>query len=319
MSTLLGFFLIALPGLACTMVFRGVTVGSNFNVKVSGPIGSVQGLEVGLSVGGVRKVRAVTNKDGIAQFRSVQPGSYFLSADHDAGMGDGAQIDVGRAESGEITVPLSWPNAKLLSVAALKGILHLPEWIPGKPQPNVRLELLKGISGQPLKNTNTDENGAFDFSDVAPGFYFLSVKSEFGLGFIPVAVEPGVPADHLDLDVGWTSCGLSYTSQNACPQTNLHLKSLEGRIVDVANASISDAEILLLDEGRKVVEQARSDRAGSFALIPPVDGTYQLLVRRSGFTPLHGTVTFDSHGTSSPLEFELEVSIGGTCSRTKVQ
>jgi len=317
-AAVLAFFSAAVPSLACTVVYQTVTVGQNFKVKVSGLSGSVAGLKVGLYSGAIRKVEAVTNKEGIALFQSVQPGSYFLSTDHDTGMPDGAAIEVKRAESSEITVPLRWPSVKPISVGSLKGVLRLPDWFPGQSQSSVSLELLEGISGMELNNTNTDGNGAFAFPGVARGLYFLAVTlSGFRAGLIAVSVEPGISTAGLDLDMGLTSCGLYYVDHSDCPQTNVHLDRLGGRVVDPTQAAISNAEILLFEPGGKLVEQVRSNSVGGFPSLRPADGTYQLSVRSAGFTPLRGTITFDSKGVNSPLEFQL--GFGGLCGRTKDQ
>src|SRR5689334_10118660 len=87
-TVVLELLAMAIPDLACTVVYPTVNVGQNFKVKVSGFRGPVAGLKVGLYVAAVPKAEVVTDKEGIAQFRNMQPGSYFLSADHDAGMAD---------------------------------------------------------------------------------------------------------------------------------------------------------------------------------------------------------------------------------------
>jgi hypothetical protein len=176
------------------------------------------------------------------------------------------------------------------------------------------LELLEGISGRVLDKTNTDGNGAFEFQEVARGLYFLRVDSD---GLIAVSVTPGVPAERLDVNIGMTSCGLYYADRSSCPAANLHLGRLGGHVVDVTGGAISNADILLIDAGGSLVQQARTGRTGSFDSPSPPDGTYQLLVRSNGFSTAHATLTFDSNGPSSPVAFQLDFI--GQCGRTNIQ
>ena len=308
------FFSIALPGLACTVVYSTEAVGQTFKVKISGFDGSVAGLPVGLYVDGVSKVRAVTDKDGLALFRGVQPGLYYVSPDHGAGISGVAQIEVKQAESREISLSLNWPSEKPILSRSLRGTIHWANWNPGQSQPKMSLELLEGISGRVLEKTNTDGNGAFEFQEVARGLYFLRVDSD---GLIAVSVTPGAPAERLDVNIGMTSCGLYYADRSSCPPANAHLDRLGGHVVDVTGGAISNADLFLLDAGGTLVQQARTDNTGSFASPRPPDGIYQLLVRSNGFSASHATLTFDSNGGNSPLEFQL--GINGQCGRTNIQ
>ena len=151
------------------------------------------------------------------------------------------------------------------------------------------------------------------------GLYFLRLSSsEFRSGgVIAVAVEPNAAADDLDVDLGWTSCGLFYAEQNTCPQSELRLGHLAGRVGDAAEASIPDAEILLLDPAGVLLQRTRSDRAGNFASLPLADGAYQLVVRSAGFTPLRRTLTLDSESDGSHLEVLLGVA--GLCSDARIR
>lgn len=301
--------------LACVVVYPAVAVGPNFRVKVADRGRPVQGLQVGLYVGASAKISAASDKNGIAVFRNVPPGSYQLRADHDAGFPDGYYMEVKLGQSSETTVPLRWPSVTPAVAGSLKGVLHMPGGIPGQAQPSISLELLEGISGRRVTSGNTDRNGAFDFPSVGPGLYFLSLKPVGGV--MAMAVESNASSARFDIDLGETDCGLQYTNHSECSLTNLHLPRLSGRVVDETGASISRAEILLLDPDGKTVQQARSDSVGSFASIRPPDGTYQLVVREAGFTPLRGTLTVDANGSSGSLEIQL--GILGRCSKTNMQ
>lgn len=311
-ALLLGLFLMAGRSVGCTVVYPTVSVGPNFQVRVADRGRPVQGLQVAL-YGKSAKLRAVSDKTGTVVFRNVPPGAYNLSADHDAGFSDGAEIEVHRAESSEVTVPLRWPNHPSMVAASLKGSLHLPDSLPGQPQPSISMELLEAISGRTLMSAKTDRDGAFDFPGVGRGLYFLSLKPVGGL--MAMAVEPNAP-DLFDIDLGETSCGLQYINQRECPLTNLHLTQIGGHVFDESGGAFADAEVLLLDVGGRLVQQERTDRAGNFALSRPAGGMYQLFVRETGFTPLRGSITVAADGASSPVAIQL--GILGRCSHTSI-
>ncbi len=308
---------IAGPSLACTVVYHGVVVGSNFRVKVEDKGHPVKGLAVQLYRTGAGKIQAVTDKNGLALFRDVPPGAYHLNADHDAGIPDGAEIEVRAQHLSEITVPLRWPSATLVTVASLKGVLHLPDQIPGQPQALISLQLLEGVSGRKLRTANTDEKGAFEFPGVGSGLYFLRLSGLTGLdGVIPISVEPSVATASLDLDLGWTSCGLFYSDRSQCPQTDLHMDRLAGRVVDQTGAAIPGAEVLLSYVSGNLMQRVRNQNTGEFDSLRPADGTYQLIVRANGFTTLRRTLIVEPNGTSS---LEVRLGILGLCSDTKAQ
>src|SRR5260370_37694789 len=117
------------------------------------------------------------------------------------------------------------------------------------------LALLEGISGLHLKSIQTTQSGEFSFVNVAPGLYFLRLNPS-GLkgwsgepitGLIAVAVDSSAPADHLDLELGWTSCGLTYTDRNKCSPSDLQVEQLCGQVHDTSGAVIPGADILLFD------------------------------------------------------------------------
>src|SRR5580658_8353524 len=96
--------------------------------------------------------------------------------------------------------------------------------LPRHSQPRFSLDLLEGTTGRRLKGAQTNDSGEFDFESAASGLYFLSLKPS-GLrgwsgeqisGLIVVAVDRTAPSENLDIDLGWTSCGLQYTDQSKC-------------------------------------------------------------------------------------------------------
>lgn len=307
---------------ACTLIYPRVQVGSNFRVKVEDDGRPVKGLrvEIGSYPGGNG---AVTDHNGSVLFRDVRPGSYHLSVDQTAGIPDGVELEVKLDGPKEVTVPLKWPSVR---VRSLKGMIRGPDYLPGLRQPRLSLDLLDGRSGRRLENLRTTERGEFDFESAAPGLYFLSLKPS-GLrgwpgepltGRVAVTVDPGAPADHLDVDLGWTSCGLWYADQTKCPQSDVQIDQLSGQVLDPAGAAIGNATISLFDPAGTLVERLESNREGKFASPHPLAGTYQLVVSNAGFTPLRRTVHAKS--IRNPTQaLTVQLGLMGSCSAANLQ
>jgi hypothetical protein len=310
---------------ACAVFNPTVQVGPNFRVKVTDRSRPIKGLR--LEIG---NKQAITDKDGFAVFRDMLTGLYSVRADRDGGMLNGVNVDIKRDGPADVAVPLKWPATAPILVRSLKGTIHSPAYLPGQPQPTLLLDLLEGISGRHLESTRSTGVGEFGFMNVAPGLYFLRVNPS-GLkgwsgeqiqGLIAVNVDSTAQADQLDLDLGWTSCGLTYTDRNRCSPGDLQVAQLCGQTLDSSGAVISDAHILLFDlnENPKLIERMQSDRRGNFDSPKSLDGTYQLFIRAAGFTALRTTVHVQPNGSPTcrqPLKVHLGVL--GTCSAANIE
>lgn len=319
-------FLLIMAGhmTACSMWFRSVTAGPNFQVKVADRGYPVSGLRVEiLNDRDNSRIGANTNKNGLAFFHNVQPGSYFLGIDHDDGGSTGVGVEVKPGGPAGVTVRLKWPNIAPIRVRSLKGTLRGPDYFLKKPQPGVALDLLEGLSGRVLKSVKLTDSGEFLFEGYAPGLYFLKLTpsatrdrwAEETPGLIAVTLNAGAPTAYLDIDFGWTSCGLWYGDQNQCPRPDLHLRSLSGQIQDETGAPIASGTILLFDHEHKLVDRLESGDSGSFASTHAWAGAYDLVVTSPGFTPFRKAVDIrpqdDSTAASS---FVVHLGFGGSCS-----
>ena len=315
---------------ACSVIYPIVQVGPNFRVKVEDHGLPVRGLrvEIGSYPGSGNKAVTDTDKNGFALFRGVRPGSYHLSADHDAGIPDGAELEVKLDGPTDVTVPLKWPSVAPVLVRSLKGKIRGPDYLPRQSQPRLLLVLLEGRSGRSLKSLQTTDNGEFNFESAAPGLYFLSLKpsglrgrsGEEITGLVAVAVDHDAPTDHLDVDFGWTSCGLWYADRSKCPQSDVQIEQLSGQVLDASGAPIVDAKILLFDPAEKLVERLRSDKAGRFASPYSLAGTYQLVVSSAGFTPLSRTLRAEPTGNPTRLSaLTVQLGLSGSCSAANLQ
>ena len=258
-----------------------------------------------------------------ALFTNVPPGTYHLRADHDAGIPDGVDVKVTASGPTNVTVRLKWPSVAPIVVRSLQGTLRGPSYFNGQSQPSLSLDLTEAISGRLVKSIQTANNGEFNFEAAPSGLYFLTLKpsglvawsGEQITGQIAVAVDQSAPAHYLDIDLGWTSCGLWFLDQNHCAQQDLHIARLSGAILDVNGAAIRDATILLLDHAHKPIQQWHSDNAGKFASLNSLAGTYELVVSAPGFTPLRRNVDFQPTSDSAlHSSLTVQLGLGGVCS-----
>lgn len=327
-SSKLALALIAITArcVACTVVYPSVQVGPNFRVRVEDHGRSVTGLRVQIIgyQGNSSTVVSDTDQNGFALFRGVRPGSYHLTAEHDAGIPDGAELEVKLNGPTGVSVLLRWPNSAPVLVRSLKGTIRGPNYVPGGSEPSFSLDLLEGTSGRRLKSMQTADGGEFNFESDTPGLYFLSLKSsgmkgwsgETIAGLIAVTVDRGAPADHLDVDLVWTSCGLGYADRSQCPQSDLQIEQLSGQVLDASGAAIPDAKILLFDPAATLVERLQSDSAGRFASSHLLAGDYQLVVSSAEFTPLRRTAHAERPGNPSRLSaLTVQLGVSGSCSQ----
>ena len=299
---------------ACSMTFPSVPVAPSFEVKVENQGHPVKGLKVNLYDFQRSRTAAVveTDKDGFALFRGIQPGSYMPSPDHGAGM-SGVEVVVRPDGPANATVLLGWPGITTILVRSLKGTIRGPVYFPGRSGPTLSLDLLEGTSGRTLKSLETTEGSEFAFDGSGPGLYFLRVNPSAGL--IAVAVDSDAPTDHLDVDLGWTSCGLWYVDQSSCSQSSLHIERLSGQVLDFGGVAIADAGVFLFDRADELVDELRSDSSGKFASPQNWTGSFELVVTKDGFTPLRRTVEVEPTDAStgfSPLN--LQLGFLGKCS-----
>jgi hypothetical protein len=97
------------------------------------------------------------------------------------------------------------------------------------------------------------------------------------------------------------------------------MEHLAGPVLDSGGGPIPNAKILLFDSSGTEVERLQSDSRGKFLSPHNLAGTYQLLVRAPGFTPLHGTLRVDPtrHATRRS-DFTIHLGFGVSCSAADI-
>jgi Carboxypeptidase regulatory-like domain len=304
---------------ACSIVYPTVRVGTKFRVRVMNdhrPIGSLQ---LVLGDPGAVALHTFTGADGYASFSNLHPGSFLLTADHDGGVADGVVVEVSANGPTDVTIPLKWPNSVPVNVRSVSGAVRGPEYYPSQAQVQLSLSLLEGVSARVLATVLADSKGRFNFTDkVPPGIYFLRLNSS-GLrgwsgeemqGMIAINVTQDAN-DGLDLDLGWSSCGLRYAEREIHPPAAL--RRLCGDVSDSEGAVVSDAEVLLLETSEKarVVGQTRTRVTGQFAFQAHLSGDYQLLIRSGGFQPFLQPIRIEgtgpAEGCNQPFHARLQL------------
>ena len=225
--------------LACTTFPTVYTVSRSFSVHVNNDIGPVVGLK--LKVVRFRSeefnklndeqqrhisdwtpfeevfAESTTDAAGMAHFNINITGSFTLSAESPAdGLGVMLRIS---DQSQSPPLEVKWPANLVLTTAHMRGKLTKGLFSSRSvPITSNALMLHTLIDYRDVAATLTDENGAFDFNAVPPGFYFLQIvpttaKTDDSYkpeGNIVIYVAPKSPRDALTITTVNTSCGLSY-------------------------------------------------------------------------------------------------------------
>jgi hypothetical protein len=328
-----GIWAVLLPFLApcmahaCSVVYRTVEVGPYFRVRVTDRGRPVKGLRLVVGVDSTstpqrpRNNYAVTDSDGYVRFSNHSPGSFIITTDKDDALADAAVVKVSPGGPRDVTVSLSWPSSEPITVRSVSGTMRGPDFYPSEQQVPLSLSLLEGISSRVIAETTSDSRGRFNFAEhVSPGLYFLRLNLS-GLrsgwsreqieGRIAIEISESAKRDALDLDIGWSTCGLTY-GQRETP-TVLSLAKVCGELTDSMGADIANAEVLLMpsNEEGKVLEQTASDRDGRFAFSERLEGDYRLLIKTRGFRPflrpIHVEPGSSSAGCMKPVKVQLEV------------
>lgn len=193
---------------ACKYVLPVHRTGPNFRVVVEDRGSPVEGVTIELSPG---LFRAVTDNQGVAYFRKVPPGRYWIAPNPHTALQSRAELDVGTEMAGHPDVRIKWPAGEVRRARAMKGNIHVPDYI-GDRTWRFLLELREARTGRVLRTATIACSSAFDFPGVTAGLYFLRLYST-GFrydGQTAVEVHPGAPKPAFDIYTQWTSCGMFF-------------------------------------------------------------------------------------------------------------
>lgn len=271
-----------------------IEVGNQFQVSVADRGRPVSGLRVVLSPAvfppdnkDAGKIYSTTDSAGIAQFSDLSPGSLYVTAQYDGDEFPSLAVDISPSGHAGTTVEMTWPSRTPFLVRSASGILRNQGFYPSLDQNPISLELIEGLSGRVIDTTTADNKGRFSFKPVVPkGIYFIHLVPLEGShpydkdmnGTIPIEIATAAIQFGLDLDLGWTDCGLYYTERAVEPEVTV--KKICGDVVDREGSMVEGAQFWLLQGGDNgtFVKQALSDPSGHFTVNEDREGTYQLIV-----------------------------------------
>jgi hypothetical protein len=305
---------------ACSVFLRTITTGPDFLVTMTDRGRPINGLR--LRVAGAQ---ATTDKDGVAAFHHIAQGQYVVSADHDDGVPDAVNLEVKTNGPRSVNVHLKWPAVPPIEVRSVTGALNLAQRAAGASSCAFDVYVLDGLSGRVLQHEATTNSGAFNFSDLPDGLYFLKVRQAASTpnqfapieGLIGVSISPNAKQEQLNLVLGMTSCGLMYTNAGECSTSEIQMQSLSGQVVDPEGAVIPRADVLLFNTAAvpALIANVNTDFSGNFALHDLPTGSYRLEIAAPGFTPAKATVHLRPGTTpGSNRSVRIQLGILGSCS-----
>jgi hypothetical protein len=150
---------------------------------------------------------AVTGADGSFRISGVKPGEYSPFAQKSGFLQPLSIIFEGAIHIDQDTSPL---RLELIPPARLRGRVIGTD---GKPAAKVRV----GLGNQYAKTTTTDEDGAFVFDDLDPGFYGLLARANHVRTYFPGTVDPAL-AESIQVRAGADQSGYEIRLQPA-PRT----------------------------------------------------------------------------------------------------
>jgi hypothetical protein len=211
--------LLTRAAVACSVSIEPIFAGPDFNVKVTAWGEPVRGARVEAvprfeltqqypDKAASPRYTAITDNDGIARFRHVRPGSYFVNAPK----ANASWIEVVADWSSAVNIALISPSVPPVTSGSLTGRIRLSGFVH-HPQPILSLELREAVSGHLLSSVQTDETGSFAFPSFPRGRYFISMKASGIGGDLPVILEPGSSTANLDVEID-SSCGFTYVDRN---------------------------------------------------------------------------------------------------------
>lgn len=297
---------------ACTIFLsEPVAVGSSFQLSLRDAVG----VTVRLRGAGSAEYSAVTDAQGIARFANLHSGSYSVRVQDDLEFSDREFLEVSADKQPGLTIPIPSRFSKRVVSRSLAGILLMAGEALERGSA-ISIDLLDR-AGKELRRTVTDPAGRFSFPAMPPGRYMLRLSaSSAGDGLIPVEVHPGAGEGEMQLELSWSSCGLEYLDRRQCAggANALQVRQLAGWVRDAAGAGIGNAQIILLDSSDKIIEQSRSDNAGSFILNSTAPGGYRLMIASSPFMTLRTDVSVNPSFTAGKVVAELALAGCGKAS-----
>lgn len=310
----------AAPVAACRYVLPQLETTPDFSIPIRDGDRPMPGLRVALRrMDGGIVAEATTNASGVAAFRRVPVGKYAL-VDRGTDLGDVAAVQVlARAPLRDLSV--RWPIHHPPAARSLHGSIRWAYVLP-EEESAATLEVRDGPLGALLRTVPlAARERDFDLRDLPKGRYALTLRPQSSggppLGPVLVEVDPAAAVDRFDLLVSFTSCGYMILNRATCPAPPpLRLPRLAGRVMNMTDAPVKDATLLLMDAAHAELARLQTDEQGRFASPVPLRAGLSLGVYAPFGSPLR--VAIEDGSQSAPGELTVKLGSALTCSQMEV-
>ncbi len=227
-----------------------------------------------------------TDQNGAFTFTSIDPGTYYVTADHDLyeyGIYDGMTCTAdyslgcdptsGTPVTVTVNAPVEGVDFSLLRQSEISGVVLDAQ--TGSPVSSAEVEVWKQAS-YPYKRVHTEADGTFVIGGLPEGTYRLNAeKADYLRQFY----------DHLDCNPG----GCSVASGTPIPvPANSTLEGLDfdltplgriaGTVTDMATREPLVSSVKIYNQEGSLVDTAQTDSAGEYRSMGMPDGTYFVAV-----------------------------------------
>ena len=202
---------------ACVAASIPVRVQPGFSVHVYNELGPVEGLK--LKIVTLRDpdplAEATTDDKGIAVFRLekyLKGSDLFLQPEHPVMGWQWPELYI-ESDSAKSSIEIAWPS-RVLRSRSLRGTIQILD----SPLVRASLSVRSLVSYEEIATAVTDKQGAFHFTRIKPGLYYLQVNGKYKSdptvpqGDIPVFIGSAEANEGLLIITSYSDCGLNYQS-----------------------------------------------------------------------------------------------------------
>ena len=213
-----GASLLTIPADACVVASAPVRVQPTFSVHVYNDLGPVVGLKLKLVTLGDENplAEATTDDKGIAVFqlqKYLGGSDLFLQPEHKVLGWQWPELYI-ETDALKSSIEIAWPSLVLRS-RNLRGQIQIQD----SPLIGASLSIRSLVSYEEIATALTDEKGAFQFTGIKPGLYYLQLNGKYRSdpriphGDIAVYVGAAEANDGLSIITRYSDCGLAYESR----------------------------------------------------------------------------------------------------------
>jgi len=218
-----GISLSAITAGACVAASIPIRVQPAFSVHVYNDLGPVEGLRLKIVTmrDPVPLAEATTDDKGVAVFKLekyLKGSDLFLQPEHHVMGWQWPELYI-ETDAAKSSIEIPWPS-RVLRSRSLRGTIQTQGFNSSQASPLIRasLSLRSLVSYEEIATAVTDEKGAFHFTGIKPGLYYLQVNGKYNSdptvpkGDIAVFVGSDETNEGLSIITSYSDCGLVYQS-----------------------------------------------------------------------------------------------------------